>query len=67
MIKLINIPHTEKTEDSHLVKVIQSSMEIGKHACRRLVGDLDSIFQDALRETNPMQESPFIHLLDSSG
>lgn len=37
--------------EAHLVEVIKSSVQIGEHARRRFVGDLDSVFQDALKET----------------
>lgn len=37
---------------THLVKVIQSCMQIGKHACRRFISDFDGIFQDPLRKTH---------------
>lgn len=36
--------------ETHLVKVIQSCMQIGQHACRRFIGDLDGIFKNPLKE-----------------
>jgi hypothetical protein len=41
----------------YLVKVVQSSVEVGMHASGRLVSDLDGILQDALsqeRKTNTL-------------
>lgn len=43
--------------EAHLVKVIKSSVQIGEHARRRFVGDLDSVFQDALRKHTRSKDS----------
>lgn len=51
---------TERKESPHLVKVIQSCMQIGKHACRRFIGDLDGIFQDPLRKTYRINLLPLL-------
>ena len=34
----------------HLVEVVQGGVHVGQHAGGRLVGDLDGIFQNALRD-----------------
>lgn len=34
---------------SHLVKIVQCCMQVSEHSGRRLVGDLNGIFQNSLR------------------
>lgn len=34
----------------HLVEVVQGLVQVGVHASRRFVGDLDGVFEDALRD-----------------
>ena len=37
----------------YLTEVVESLVEVGQHASRGLVGDLDGVFQDALRDDVP--------------
>lgn len=45
-----------KRRKTYLVKVIQSSMQIGMHACRRFIGDFDGIFQNSLNKRKGNEE-----------
>lgn len=38
------------TSVRYLGEVVQRLVQVGVHACRRLVGDLDGVLQDALRD-----------------
>lgn len=41
---------TFRNASGYLVEVVQGLVQVGVHASRRLIGDLDGVLQDALRD-----------------
>jgi len=39
---------TRRKKDNNLIEVVESLVEVGHHASRRFVGDLDGHFENAL-------------------